>query len=55
MITDGLIEERVPEWNFTHIPTSIVPMLKGMGVSNADIEQMTVKNPRAIFENNAAY
>ncbi len=43
MITDGLIDERVPQWNFTHIPTTIVPMLKERGVSDADIHQMTVR------------
>jgi len=55
MITEGLMDEVAPNWNFTHIPKTIVPMLREMGVSEADIEQMTVKNPRAIFENVSAY
>ncbi len=55
MITEGMMEERVPQWNFTHIPKTIVPMLGEMGVGDGDIEQMTVKNPRAIFENTGAY
>lgn len=42
-------------WNFTHIPVDIVPMLKERGVSDAKIEQMTVKNPRKIFEMNTPY
>ena len=54
-ITDGFMEERIPDWNFTHIPKRILPMLREMGVSDPDIEQMTVKNPRAIFENAQAY
>jgi phosphotriesterase-related protein len=55
MITDGLMDERAPQWNFTHIPTTIVPMLKDRGVSDADIHQMTVQNPRDLFEKTGAY
>ena len=52
---DGFAEERMPQWNHTHIPLDIVPMLKERGVSDAAITQMTVGNPRRIFEMNAAY
>jgi phosphotriesterase-related protein len=55
MITDGLIDERAPQWNFTHIPKTIIPMLKERGVSDADIHQMTVGNPRDLFEKTGAY
>jgi len=55
MITEGVAEQNMPQWNFTHIPKTIVPMLRERGVSDADIEQMTVKNPRDIFEKNQPY
>lgn len=55
MLSDGLAEERMPQWNFTHIAKTVIPMLKERGVSDADIHQMTVQNPRDIFEKNAAY
>ena len=55
MMTDGLMDERAPQWNFTHIPKTIVPMLKERGVSDAEIHQMTVQNPRDIFEKTGAY
>jgi phosphotriesterase-related protein len=55
MITDGLMDERAPQWNFTHIPKTIVPMLRERGVSDADVHQMTVQNPRDIFEKTGAY
>jgi len=55
MITEGVAEQNMPQWNFTHIPKTIVPMLRERGVSDADIEQMTVKNPREIFEKNQPY
>jgi phosphotriesterase-related protein len=53
--TEGFIEERWPEWSFTYIPTGFSELLRERGVSDADIEQMTVHNPRAIFEKTGAY
>jgi phosphotriesterase-related protein len=44
-----LVPERMPEWRWTHIPNDVIPMLRERGVSDADIEQMTVGNPRRIF------
>jgi phosphotriesterase-related protein len=54
-IPEGLADQIMPEWNFTHIPLDIVPMLRERGVSDADIHQMTVLNPKSIFENNQPY
>ncbi|MBI5948678.1 MAG: phosphotriesterase-related protein [Chloroflexi bacterium] len=45
----------MPTWNLTHIPKDVVPMLRERGVSEAAIEQITVKNPRRIFEMNQPY
>ncbi len=44
-----------PQWRWTHIPLDVVPMLRERGVSDADIEQMTVGNPRRIFGANEPY
>jgi phosphotriesterase-related protein len=52
---DGVTEERMPNWNFEHIPRRVIPMLRERGVSETAIHQMTVLNPRRIFEMNAAY
>ncbi|MEO9255692.1 MAG: phosphotriesterase-related protein [Tepidiformaceae bacterium] len=54
-IPEGVADQFMPEWNFTHIPLDIVPMLRQRGVSDDAIHQMTVLNPRAIFENNQPY
>ena len=40
---------------YTHIPDDVLPALKQRGVSEAQIEQMLVKNPRRIFENQKPY
>jgi phosphotriesterase-related protein len=48
------IDQMATTWKYTHIPLDVIPMLRERGVSDADIEQMTVGNPRAIFETAAA-
>ena len=39
-----------PLWHYTHISDDILPALRKAGVTEAQIQQMLVENPRAIFE-----
>jgi phosphotriesterase-related protein len=39
-----------PRWNYNHISDDILPLLRKAGVSEEQIDQMLVANPRAIFE-----
>jgi len=39
-----------PCWHYNHISDDILPALRKAGVSEDQIEQMLVRNPRAIFE-----
>jgi phosphotriesterase-related protein len=39
-----------PNWHYNHISDDILPALRKAGVSEQHIDQMLVKNPRAIFE-----
>ena len=39
-----------PRWNYNHISDDILPALRKAGVSEDAIDQMLVRNPRAIFE-----
>src|SRR5258708_7089275 len=39
-----------PLWHYNHIPDDILPALRKAGVGEDHIEQMLVRNPRAIFE-----
>ncbi|MEX2080323.1 MAG: phosphotriesterase-related protein [Dehalococcoidia bacterium] len=55
MAPEPLVEAISNTWNYTHIPLDVVPMLMQRGVSEAAIHQMTVANPRALFENNRPY
>ena len=45
----------VPNWNFRHVPCDVVPALRKNGVTEEQIRQMTVENPRRIFETGGAY
>jgi phosphotriesterase-related protein len=54
-IPRALREERLPEWRLTHIIEDVLPMLRERGVSDDDIEQMTIRNPRRIFERTEPY
>lgn len=54
-IPDEFNAEFQPDYKLTYINNDVIPMLKEVGVSDQDIEQMTVHNPRAIFEVQGAY
>jgi phosphotriesterase-related protein len=42
-----------PKWQYTHIVEEVLPGLRRLGVSAAQIEEMMIANPRSIFERGA--
>ena len=52
---DGFAEQNLPNWHHGFIATGFRALLSERGVSDADFIQMTVGNPRAIFEMNQPY
>ena len=50
-----LLDQVAPTWKMTHISEEILPKLRERGVSEEAITQMTVLNPRRIFEQNTPY
>jgi phosphotriesterase-related protein len=44
-----------PNWNFRHVSDNVIPALKKEGVTEAQIDAMTVANPRRIFERQGSY
>jgi phosphotriesterase-related protein len=42
-------EEKLPDWRFSFLLEKAVPTMLERGVSQDDIDQMLVRNPRAIF------
>jgi phosphotriesterase-related protein len=47
--------EANPRWNYTHISEDVLPALRERGVSEGQITQMFVENPRRIFETQGGY
>ncbi len=43
------VESLLPWWNYQYVSTEVIPALLAGGVPQADIDLMTVANPRRIF------
>ena len=50
-----LIRGTVPNWHFRHISQDVLPALRSAGVSEEQVQQMTVENPRRLFEHSGPY
>jgi phosphotriesterase-related protein len=46
----SLLEMTVPNWHYNFIPDTVIPALLESGVTEGEIRQMMVENPRRIFE-----
>jgi phosphotriesterase-related protein len=40
----------VPRWNYLHIPRDVIPALRALDVTDDQIHQLLVQNPRRIFD-----
>jgi phosphotriesterase-related protein len=49
------IEKNAPNWRYTYVVDDVIRALKQAGVSEEHIHQMTVENPRRIFERVGPY
>jgi phosphotriesterase-related protein len=49
-VDQHLVPMFLPNWNFLHIDKDVLPALRGLGVSDEQINQMLVDNPRRFFE-----
>jgi len=45
----------LPNWHYTHIHDDVLPALRERGVSDEQIDQMLVGNPREIFSRGEPY
>ncbi|MFP5325857.1 MAG: phosphotriesterase-related protein, partial [Acidimicrobiia bacterium] len=46
---NGLRDAVLPNWNYEHISNDVLPALRKRGVTDAQINQMLVDNPRRYF------
>jgi phosphotriesterase-related protein len=44
------LQQAAPNWNYTHVPTDVLPMLRERGVTEEQLDQMLVAAPRRYFE-----
>jgi phosphotriesterase-related protein len=49
------VDAALPNWHFNHIPDDVVPALLAKGVTQADVDNMLINNPRTLFEKQGAY
>jgi phosphotriesterase-related protein len=54
-LPERLVPTLLPRWNYLHIHDDVIPALKNKGVSDQQLRQMLVENPRQIFERQGAY
>jgi phosphotriesterase-related protein len=50
MLSEDAKRRTRPRWHYNHIPDDILPALRKAGVTDDQLDQMLVRNPRAIFE-----
>ena len=44
-----------PNWHFNHISDDVIPELKNRGVTQEQVDQMLVANPKRLFDQTGAY
>jgi len=54
-LPEAMLPVVLPNWHYLHLPTAVIPALKNRGVTDEQIDQMLVENPRRIFERQGAY
>jgi len=54
-VSEELRQVMSPNWNYLHISRDVIPMLLERGVSQADVDQMMLHNPRDIFSVQGGY
>lgn len=46
---EAKLGERLPNWHYLHISRDVLPMLRENGVTDAQIDEMLIDNPRRFF------
>lgn len=52
---DRIFWDKMPQWVFAHVPTTVVPAMRDRGISEEQIQRMLVDNPRRVFEAQGSY
>jgi len=54
-LPETVLHSALPRWNYLHIHNDVIPALKQKGITQDQLHQMLVENPRRIFEKQGAY
>ena len=54
-LPEQLVPVFAPNWHYLHITRDVIPALKERGVTDEQVNQMMVENPRRIFETGGSY
>ena len=54
-LPEAALPQVLPNWHYLHIHNDVIPALQARGVTDAQLHQMLVENPRKIFERQGAY
>jgi phosphotriesterase-related protein len=49
-IDQDLAKAVMPNWHFNHIPDDVLPALLEQGVTQDQIDEMLVANPKRVFD-----
>ncbi len=54
-LDDAVVASLMPRWDYFHLSNDVIPELRRRGVTQGQIDEMTIDNPRRIFEANTSY
>ena len=54
-LDEEVVTQMMPRWNYLHITQDVLPALRKRGVTDEQIDQMLIENPRKIFEVQGSY
>ncbi len=54
-LDDAVVASKMPRWDYFHLSNDVIPELRRRGVTQGQIDEMTIDNPRKIFEANSRY
>ncbi|MFL6276746.1 MAG: phosphotriesterase [Blastocatellia bacterium] len=54
-LPEAALPQVLPNWHYLHIHNDVIPALKARGVTDEQLHQMLIENPRRIFESQGAY
>jgi phosphotriesterase-related protein len=54
-LPESVLPAVLPRWHYLHIHNDVIPALQQKGVTDSQLNQMLVENPRRIFANQSTY